>query len=390
MKNIAINIAKVVVVVLLVAYVLSNIQWRDTLAYIDPASGEVTRLLVGDIIGDWDQPVVEFRPTNAVDTLLIDRDMESERVSPGLFTYFKNLDLYYFLIGTLLIIATIMFSAVRWWWLLGANRLNVSLFDSIRYTWLGFFFNNVLPGQTGGDVVKALYIARRCSGDKVPAFLSVFVDRALGLTSLAVLGAVVVLFYIDRFTEIAVAIWSFLALGVVLACAIFSRRLRERLRLGHLLAKLPAKVKNLLLEVDSAIYHYRSHKAGVAVWLVLGMVNHAVSVSGVVMFGQSIGVGIPVHEYFVLVPVITIISSIPIAPAGWGIGEALFAKLFGEYGAVYLAGTPNAELVMSTRGIALSILFRVMMTAFSLLGGLVLLFEKQRLNKQEIQEQARL
>ena len=91
-----------------------------------------------------------------------------------------------------------------------------------------------------------------------------------------------------------------------------------------------------------------------------------------------------------LVPVINIVSAIPIAPNGWGIGEALYATLFGEYGAVYLAGTPNAQLVMSTRGIAVSIVYRLVITALSLLGGLVLLFEKQRLNTKELQEQAEI
>jgi uncharacterized membrane protein YbhN (UPF0104 family) len=170
----------------------------------------------------------------------------------------------------------------------------------------------------------------------------------------------------------------------VVASIFLSRRLRTGIGLKHLLNKLPVKVQGLLKEVDAAIFHYRSHKAGIGIWLALGIVNHIVSVSGVVMFGSAIGVGIPAHEYFVLVPVIIIVSAIPIAPNGWGIGEALYAKLFGTYGAVYLPDTPNANLVMSTRGIALSILYRIVFTALSMLGGLVLLFEKQRISKKEM------
>jgi len=62
----------------------------------------------------------------------------------------------------------------------------------------------------------------------------------------------------------------------------------------------------------------------------------------------------------------------------------LYAKLFGTYGAVYLPDTPNANLVMSTRGIALSILYRIVFTGLSMLGGLVLLFERKRISKKEI------
>ncbi|MDJ0956075.1 MAG: lysylphosphatidylglycerol synthase transmembrane domain-containing protein [Arenicellales bacterium] len=390
MKRIIINVIKILIVAGLIVYVLSNIQWRDTLTYLNATSGEVERVVDGEILGDWDAPTIEFSPADTTDVIQVDSDAKDVRVSPGLFTYFRNLDLYYFWIGVVLNIATIIFSAVRWWWLLGVNKLNVTLFDSIRYTWLGLFFNNVIPGQTGGDIVKAIYIARRCSSDPVPAFLSVFVDRVLGLTSLALLAAIVVLFSVHRFLELAIAIWALLFVGIVIAAAFFSRRLRQRIGLRYLASKLPAKAQNLLKEVDAAIFHYRGHKKGVSVWLLLGIGNHFVLISGVVMFGFAVGVGIPVLEYYVLVPVINIVSAIPIAPSGWGIGEALYAKLFADYGAVYLADTPNAELVMSTRAIALSILFRIVITALSLLGGLALLFEKQRLSKEEIQQQAHL
>lgn len=390
MKKTITNAVKLLIVAGLVVYVLNNIQWRDTVSYIDAGSGDVVRIETGVILGGWDAPTIEFMPSAAEQSVKVDRESDAARISPGLFTYLENLDFYYFTIGVVLIIATIFFSATRWWWLLCTNRLDVSLFDSVRYTWLGLFFNNVIPGQTGGDVVKAIYIARRCHADRIPAFLSVFVDRALGLASLALLAAIVVTFSAERFMQLAVAVWSLLLAGIVLACLMFSRRLRERIGLKKLLSRLPAKVKHLLKEVDRAIFLYRSHKKGISAWLILGVGNHVLSVSGVVMFGHAVGVGIPSSEYFVLVPVIIIVSAIPIAPNGWGIGEALYAKLFGEYGAVYIADTPNAQLVMATRGIAVSILYRIVLSAISLLGGLVLMFEKQRLSRQEIQEQAKI
>ena len=85
---------------------------------------------------------------------------------------------------------TLTAAAARWWWLLRVNGLDVSLGETIRLTWIGVFFNNVMPGQTGGDAVKAVYIVRRCPDGRIPALMSVIVDRILGLGSLALLGAI--------------------------------------------------------------------------------------------------------------------------------------------------------------------------------------------------------
>ena len=96
------------------------------------------------------------------------------------------------------------------------------------------------------------------------------------------------------------------------------------------------------------------------------------------------GVGMPAFEYFVLVPVINIASAIPIAPNGWGVGELLYGYLFAEHGAQHLVGVTDAAAAMRTRGVALSLLYRAVLTAFSCLAGLLVLFEKDRVTRADI------
>ena len=46
--------------------------------------------------------------------------------------------------------------------------------------------------------------------------------------------------------------------------------------------------------------------------------------------GRSIGiVEVPLLSYFVIIPVISFISALPISVAGWGVGEALYVSLLG-------------------------------------------------------------
>ena len=321
-------------------------------------------------------------------------DGSAEFVTAGFPTYLRNLNLLLFAAGALLYCFSVVFSGTRWWWLLRVNDLRVSWWEAQRFTWIGLFFNNVVPGQTGGDAVKALYIMKHCPGGRLPALMSVLVDRILGLGSLALLGAVVVLFALDKdgFDTLALGVWSVLGVVAAIGVLAFSKRVRRTIRLDELLNKLPARVSGVLRRVDTAVHYYRRYKGGIALWLVAGMLNHAVSVTAVMLIGQGLGVGMPALEYFVLVPVINIASAVPIGPNGWGVGEVAFRYLFGEYGAGYLTGmtVERATFIMGTRGVALSVLWRVHLTLWSLLGGVLMFFERDRVTLHEIEEEVAL
>ncbi|MGE3175073.1 MAG: lysylphosphatidylglycerol synthase transmembrane domain-containing protein, partial [Planctomycetota bacterium] len=309
-------------------------------------------------------------------------------VLPGFWTYWVNVDALLFGLGAFCYFLTVLIAGSRWWWLLRVNGMDVSLLEALRFTWIGVFFNTVVPGATGGDVIKAVYIMRRCPGHRVPALVSVIVDRVLGMASLAILGAIVVLFALDDgFGEIAIAIWAVIAGLSLLAAIAFSRRLRNLVRLRSLLDKLPSKLSHLLKLFDQAVYFYRGHKNVIVASLVAGIGNHVVSVMSVVLIGDALGVDLPWVAYFVLIPVINIISAVPLMPNGWGLGEFLYQKLFATYGAGYLEGTANAARVMGTRGVALSVLYRLHQTLWSLLGGVFVLVGKDRLTKADIEQE---
>ncbi len=92
---------------------------------------------------------------------------------------------------------------------------------------------------------------------------------------------------------------------------------------------------------------------------------------------EALGVGITLADLFFIVPVASVIQGIPIAPAGWGIGEAAYGALIGKFGASTLAGVPDAEQIMRTRGVALSVLHRVHVALWSLIGGLAILIDRK-------------
>lgn len=390
-RKAVVGLLKALVLVALFAWVIHAIQWQDRVVR-TAADGSVVSESIGRILGAWDGDVVvlEVEGQRQEHRLGPVAEGGAVAVSPGLWTYFRAIDKGWFALGALGYVLSMLVAAMRWDWLLRRNDIHAGFFAVWRLTWIGVFFNNVVPGQTGGDLVKAVYIVRRSPGRKMAAAMSVIVDRIMGLGSLALLGALVVLGDLSRFGALAIGIWGVLLLVCGIGVVAFSRRLRKTLGLDALLDRLPARLSAALRKVDHAVYFYRGHQRGLLLWFLLGTGNHVITIGSFFCMGEALGIQVPLIEYFVLVPIALIVSAVPIAPNGWGVGEALFGTLFGKFAAIHVSGAvPDPEAVMRTRGVALSVLYRLHTTLWSLVGGVLLLTDRQRLSRAELEAAGR-
>jgi uncharacterized protein (TIRG00374 family) len=370
---------KFLLVAILLGVIFSAIDWQDSYTRLS-AKGDPIETVAGRILGPWDTDPVRFQAYDsaAPQTLKGGRgdDGTTVVIAPGFLTYLRNLDLRLFAAGAGLFLVFVTVINSRWWYLLRANGLGVRFLEAQRFGWIGLFFSNVLPGATGGDVVKAVYIARRCSGDKVRAVVSIVVDRIIGVLSLLVVGSLASLLAMDRFPIFATSMWL-TGLGTFGFCfLLISPTLRRLLRFDALVARLPDKISNVVTELDEAVLHYRDHLLGIGGWILASPVIYSLFVGSMFCMDRALGVGLGIADYFFIVPVASVIQGIPIAPAGWGIGEAAYGALIGKFGAATLPGIPDAEQVMRTRGVALSVLHRVHVAAWSLLGGLAVLIDR--------------
>jgi uncharacterized membrane protein YbhN (UPF0104 family) len=107
----------------------------------------------------------------------------------------------------------------------------------------------------------------------------------------------------------------------------------------------------------------------VAVAFGFSFVNHILVTLGVFVLGGALGVPrstVSLTDYFVLVPIANLISAIPLAPGGWGVGELAFQGLF-----QMIHASPAL-------GVAVSVTFRLSQVAIGLIGGVFLLFPSTR------------
>lgn len=93
----------------------------------------------------------------------------------------------------------VLVTVVRWHFLIRALGLPIRFKESLRLGFLGYLFNLSPVGIVGGDLIKAVMLARPYPGRRAEAAATVFVDRVIGLYVLFVVASAAIL--VTRFWQ---------------------------------------------------------------------------------------------------------------------------------------------------------------------------------------------
>jgi hypothetical protein len=184
---------------------------------------------------------------------------------------------------------------------------------------IGLFFNNVLPGTTGGDAVKIYYVYKK-TGKGLIAAGSVFMDRYVGLANIIFIGFVAMMFGLNKLSGTGVEYFTPAVTGafIVVSFIVFG------FRLGGRFASI------------SKFYEYfhlymRNTKA-ILLSFMLTTASQLISIGCVYLIALGLGAKVGVLDLFIFVPVIVLVASIPISISGLGLREGAFVLLFKKAG----------------------------------------------------------
>jgi glycosyltransferase 2 family protein len=293
------------------------------------------------------------------------------------------------IIAVLIYLVSQTLLATRWVLLLRVHGIRVSLFQAIKLTYLGLFYNNMMPGAVGGDLLKGWYITHHSEKhQRLEAAVTVFVDRLTGLVGIILVGALAGLVVGPEFTiqirgrpiQIRFLVWL-VFLGLVAVSVIFlSRRVRHVFMLDYLLERLPAA--KVLKKIDSAIRIYRSHIPTMFLALVLTGLIQGCSIVAVWMLTQALHLDeVTFIQCLTVLPIVWLISAAVPVPGGLGVMENLFVPFF------VMAIDPSGTAMEAARGqaAALALLNRLMICVCSLPGALVPIFGGHLPKAQEME-----
>lgn len=219
----------------------------------------------------------------------------------------------------------------RFWLILRARRFGISPADAFRLTLVGNFFSMVMPGIAGGDVVRIYYAARCWQDRRTEAATVVVLDRVVGFFTLMAGVAVVGLVFPELAAKTAIVralTWMAAAIAVAgVALFLGGEMLHHagRSRLRRFLAGIPlGKHANLSLETAHTI------AAAGCLWqaVAISLLAHAVTVGVFLALVPAIGREAIRSEMILLIPLGFVANSLPLTPAGLGIGELAMEGLF--------------------------------------------------------------
>lgn len=236
-------------------------------------------------------------------------------------------------------VCSVVLASARWRVLLGAVGVRLPVLRTVALQLTALFFNVVIPGNVGGDVVKALYVARREPPERrAPILLVVVVERFVGLSGLVAMAAVVTLanagtlWEQPRFRPMVLTVAAFTAAFLV-APALFVALVRK---IGDRIERRvtgPNRLAKLLRQLVLAARLFSERPRALVTALLMSMALHG---TGMLLFTlltpELTGQQVTFAKIATVYPTGLLSVVLPIAPAGFGVGHAAFAKLFEAIG----------------------------------------------------------
>jgi glycosyltransferase 2 family protein len=222
---------------------------------------------------------------------------------------------------------------VRWYYLVRALDMPFTMADAFRLGFLGYMLNFVSLGSVGGDLFKAVFIAREQHGKRAEAVATVVIDRIIGLyvlflvASVAALATGIISTDVESVKILVRATLWCTVIGAIFIVALVMPGFTQG-RLSTKLSELP-RVGPLFGRLLEAIRMYRTKPGVLLLTCVLSVFVHVLNTFAVYMIARGLPGEIPsLGAHFIIVSLTMLAGAIPLLPAGLGAFEVAMDVLY--------------------------------------------------------------
>jgi uncharacterized protein (TIRG00374 family) len=231
-------------------------------------------------------------------------------------------------------LVAIWLNFLRWHFLIRAVGIDIRIRDTFRFGSLGYALNFVSPGAIGGDLFKAILLAREQRGRRTEAVLTVVADRLMGVMTILILASLGIVFtHMLKRAEptlrllceimLVAAFGGLVAVALLLCVPALSGQ-----RAAALVHRVPL-LGSTLARVLAAVHAYRDRRSLLAAAAGVSAVGNLMLITSVYLVASGLPFQRPTWiEHMILVPMANIVAALPITPAGFGTKEYAVAKLY--------------------------------------------------------------
>jgi uncharacterized protein (TIRG00374 family) len=228
-----------------------------------------------------------------------------------------------------------LIGSCQWHQLLKSSGIVIPFQKAFRFYFVGLFFNNFLLGNVGGDAVK-VYDVTKIGTSMYQVIAVTLLDRILGIFGLCLLATIATLFLLG----VGEGEFHFLYLIIFIGCmspAIgfymfkpFSNWLRRIVKFIR-----PLSLDERISSVLDYLGEFKGRKTLIIKLMGLSLIIQGLRIVAHILIAISLGVSLSpvvVGYFFVFIPILGLVITLPISIMGIGVREYLGIILFSAAG----------------------------------------------------------
>lgn len=294
----------------------------------------------------------------------------------------QQVNWFYLTMAMVIAIGASIISFLRLYLLVRAIDLRITFAEAARLGFLGILFSFLSLGVLGGDLIKALMLARREPGRRTEALTAIFVDRMLGVYALFVIATVAILatdlnqlHVRDPGALATVRTLCWMTVGATLAglvgIGMIAVSHRVRIPLAESLHRVP-RIGPIIQRVTMAVKTYRDKPLLMAGAALMSVGCHVSTVLAIYIIAVGLPGVVPSFvTHVIVVPISLVAGSLPL-PGGMGAFEFMLDFLY--HGISPLA-------VPARQGFLVAVAYRGVTIVIALIGAACCVFGRKELSR---------
>ena len=252
--------------------------------------------------------------------------------------------------------------ALRWRILLICKNIRIPFKSIIGLQFLGLFFTTVLPTTVGGDIFKIWRFKNRF-GKGTEGLTSIFVGRVIGVLSLLIFFAFIIVFnfkYIRNFEINLLLPLLMILISGIFFIAFWKSLLRFKIAV-KILKKFNLEAK--VLEFQKSFSEYKVHQFSLFISFFISLAVLFLTIGYNFFVARSLSLEVTFQSFLLFIPLIFLLTLLPFTINGWGIREGAYIFFFSKAG------------LMKEEALAIDIMVIFLILLLSLPGGVIYLKE---------------